>query len=237
MNDRQNGESLARIAGAIADPSRATMLLGLLDGRAWTATELADHAGIARSTATAHLHTLVECGLLEERYSGRHRYLRLADARSASLIETLSLATLPAPPTKSLKGARSDAALRSARTCYDHLAGSLGVALLDRLLGLDYLALDPDPVLTVAGEKWCTGLGVDLDTVRSRRRPFARLCLDWTERREHLAGSLATALLQQFHHLGWVSHGAKRREVVLTDAGRHGFREHLGIDWALVRMS
>lgn len=229
VNDRQNGEALARIAGAISDASRATMLLGMLDGRAWTAAELAAHAGIARSTATSHLHLLVESGLVEERRSGKHRYLRLADERSAALIETMTLSTTPPPPHNSLRAVGADQAMRIARTCYDHLAGALGVGIFDGLISKDYLAEGPELHLTKDGEDWCQSIGVDLAAAHAQRRPFARHCLDWTERKEHLAGALSTALMERFMDLKWIARGKNPRTIRVLGPGLGEFERQLGV--------
>ncbi|WP_425280784.1 ArsR/SmtB family transcription factor [Leucobacter coleopterorum] len=163
------------------------MLIGLLDGRAWTATELARYAGVANSTASEHLHVLVGSGLLEERRAGRHRYLRLKDPSVSELLEKLSLLTVPTAPRSSLSAVSRNHEMRAARTCYDHLAGELGVLLLAALRARRFLTAE---FLTREGAEWCASIGVDVEAVRGSRRPIVRYCLDWTERLDHLAGGL-----------------------------------------------
>ncbi len=217
------------MAAVIADPSRATMLLGMLDGRAWTATELAVAAGIARSTATEHLHQLVAAGLVEERHQGRHRYLRLADAQTAALIEQLASATPMAAPSSSLREVEKDQRLRAARTCYDHLAGSLGVSLCKTFVDRGYVDVTASPRLTERGEAACARLGIESDSWAKTRRPQVLLCLDWTERRDHLAGVLGAVLLRAFRENGWVSGDASSRAIRVTPAGRDALAEHFDL--------
>jgi DNA-binding transcriptional ArsR family regulator len=172
--------SVAAFAGVLADRSRMTMCLVLLDRRAWTAGELARHAGIARSTASEHLHLLVARGVVTEVHQGRHRYVRLATAEMAQLIEDLgAVAGVPQRPPSSAT-IRAAYRLASARTCYDHLAGTLGVAVFDALLGRRLLDEGPGLSLTTAGREWCEGLGVDVAPEVRRTRPLLRTCLDWT---------------------------------------------------------
>ncbi len=227
MDARENGAALARAASVISDTSRATILLILLDGRAWTATELAAQAGIARSTASEHLHVLVDSGLVVERRAGRHRYLSLADARAAALVESLSLSTVAPPPKPSLRAIAADRALREARSCYDHLAGAAGVAMLGALEARELIG--PGPGLTSAGERWCAELGLDFESAARSRRPFVRRCLDWTERRDHLAGGLGAALFERFLELGWLARGPVPRAVRVTGPGRAALQARLGL--------
>ncbi|RKN40658.1 ArsR/SmtB family transcription factor [Micromonospora endolithica] len=230
------GPALARLAGLLADDTRARICLTLLDGRAWTVGELARLAGVAPSTASEHVSRLVRGGLLTEQRQGRHRYLRLAGPSVAQLIEDLAgYAPPPPPPVRSLRAARADAALAYARTCYDHLAGRLGVRVRDAMLARRFLddaagpALTPaGPVLTPAGQEWLTALAVPLDAPRGRR-PLVRDCLDWTERRPHLAGALAAGLLRRLYDLGWLVPGVGRA-VRLTPAGRPALAAALGLD-------
>ncbi|MFK4790436.1 ArsR/SmtB family transcription factor [Microbacterium sp. ZW T5_56] len=227
MGDRANGVALAKVAAVIADPSRATMLLGMLDGRAWTATELAATAGIARSTATEHLHQLVASGLVEERRQGRHRYLRLADPQAAALIEQLASVTPMAAPAGSLREVEKDQRLRAARTCYDHLAGSLGVRLCDTFVDRGYVDVTASPRLTERGEAACARLGIESASRARTRRPQVLMCLDWTERRDHLAGVLGAAILRSFRDNGWVTSDPSSRAVRVTAAGRDALTERL----------
>jgi DNA-binding transcriptional ArsR family regulator len=219
---------MARLAGALADRTRASFCLMLLDGRAWTAGELAQRAGVARSTASEHLDRLVADGLLAEERQGRHRYVRLADADAAELIESLSArAPVPSGMPASLRAATARTALQRGRTCYDHLAGSLGVTITDAMIErrlLDGWVITPD------GMTWLADLGVDVHGARGSRRPFVRRCLDWTERRPHLAGGSAAALCQRLFDLGWVERIGTGRAVRLTPDGRQGLGAALGLE-------
>ncbi|WP_433614812.1 ArsR/SmtB family transcription factor [Dactylosporangium sp. CA-139114] len=223
---------LAGLATLLADETRAAMCLALLDGRAWTAGELAAHAGVARSTATEHLDRLVGGGLLAEQRQGRHRYLRLADASVAHLIEDLTARLEPArTPVRGLRQATVSAALKRARTCYDHLAGELGVAVTDALTARGLLDQRGGFALTAAGVDWLTAeAGIDPAALRRPRRPLARGCLDWTERRAHLAGVAGARLCERFLEQRWVVRIGSSRAVRVTPAGRAGLRELLGID-------
>lgn len=207
---------LALVTRALADESRASMVLALLDGRAWTAGELASHAGVARSTASAHVDQLVAAGLVSELRQGRHRYVRLRDAQVADAVEALAaLSPRVRPATASLSGQRVDAALQAGRTCYRHLAGRLGVWLTDEWLRLEIVSDDWE--LTNVGRAWLDGVGVECPA--AARRPLVRPCLDWTERREHVAGLAADGFAQHALDLGWLERRSHRRSVELTPAG------------------
>ncbi|MFI6347905.1 ArsR/SmtB family transcription factor [Streptomyces sp. NPDC050560] len=219
---------LAAVAGLLADRTRAGFCLALLDGRAWTAGELTRHMGVAASTATGHLNGLVAAGLLAEERQGRHRYVRLRDHHVAELIEHLaSLAPEPPRPPRSLSAASRQGALAHARTCYDHLAGTLGVAITDAMSARGLIDSDHGPALTPEGAAWLGGLGVTLPT--AGRRPAVRLCLDWTERRPHLAGAAGAALCGRALDAGWVTRIGSGRAVAVTAAGREVFRDRLGL--------
>ncbi|HUG84053.1 MAG TPA: metalloregulator ArsR/SmtB family transcription factor, partial [Euzebya sp.] len=198
-------ESVARFAGVLADRSRTAMCLALLDRRAWTAGELARHVGVARSTASAHLTVLVQAGLLIEERQGRHRYVRLADAEMAQLVEDLA-ATVGEPrrPT-SLRTVRADWHLAMARTCYDHLAGALGVGLFDALVRAQLISVDDGLVLTDSGRAWFIDLAGDAALQPVGGRPLLRTCLDWTERRSHLGGILGAELCHQLVERSWIT--------------------------------
>ncbi|GAA3756166.1 winged helix-turn-helix domain-containing protein [Micromonospora maritima] len=234
MTTRADGRALAGLAALLADPTRAEFCLALLDGRAWTAGELARRAGVAASTASDHLTRLVRGGLLAEERQGRHRYVRLADPSVAQLVEDLAART-PAPATspRTLRAASAGAALAYARTCYDHLAGRLGVLLHDALLARGVLDRAGGLALTPAGTAWLAELGVPVEPLRATRRPLVRDCLDWTERRPHLAGALGAALCGRFLDLGWTARGAGRA-LRLTPAGRDGLAAALALDPALL---
>ncbi|MGY1717265.1 ArsR/SmtB family transcription factor [Geodermatophilus sp. SYSU D01106] len=193
--------SLARFAGLLADRSRAAMCLALLDGRAWTAGELARHAGVARSTASEHLTLLVGAGVLTERRQGRARYVELAGPEVAAALEDLgALAGERERPT-SLRTVRADARLAEARTCYDHLAGRLGVAVLGSLAARGLLDTTAGLAVTPAGRRWFAEV---CGAAPSGSRPPVRACLDWTERRPHLGGALGAALLRTALEERWV---------------------------------
>jgi DNA-binding transcriptional ArsR family regulator len=220
------GAALADLAGLLADRTRAGFCLALLDGRAWTASELARHAGVAASTASEHLDRLVAGGLLTERRQGRHRYLQLAGHQIAELVEDLAVAARPPrEPVRSLRAANASAALASARTCYDHLAGRLGVAITDAMTGAGLLDRDGGFAITEAGMTWLTAtVGVDRATLRATRRPLVRSCLDWTERRTHLGGAAGAQICRYFLDRGWVRRVGPSRAVRLTPPGEAALR-------------
>jgi DNA-binding transcriptional ArsR family regulator len=227
--------ALAETASLIGDlmdaPGRAAMLAALLDGRALTAGELSRVAGITPQTASAHLSRLTAAGLLGVEKQGRHRYHRLASPAVAQLVEGRMAATAALPhgqPRRIPTGPR-DAALREARTCYDHLAGRLGVALADALAARGAIEWTPDGgAVTEPGHAFFAGLGLHPEPAR-RGRLFCRPCLDWSERRPHVAGVLGAALCARCFELGWVRRRAGGRALEITPAGWQGFGEHFGI--------
>jgi DNA-binding transcriptional ArsR family regulator len=213
---------VATPAGLIGDPTRATFLTELVDGTALPASELAQRAGVSASTASIQLSKLVDGGLLEVERSGRHRYYRLADPSIASAIEALAVIA-PHRPAASLKQARVGSELQAARTCYDHLAGALGVALLEALRRQRLLT--PDLEVTQRGAARFGELGIDVGSLARLRRPLTRPCLDWTEQRHHLAGALGAALASRFLELGWIERRPRSRAVRVTEKGRRAFVE------------
>jgi DNA-binding transcriptional ArsR family regulator len=223
---------LAELAALLADRTRAELCLALLDGRAWTAGELARHAGVAPSTASEHLSRLIAGGLLAERRQGRHRYVELAGPHVAQLLEELTGHLDPVPErTGSLRAVTASAALARGRTCYDHLAGRLGVAITDALTGRGLLDVTGGFALTDAGLAWFgAALGTDPAGSGSGRRPLVRGCLDWTERRPHLAGAAGATLCRRFRENGWVRPVGSGRAVRLTPTGEVAVRELLGLD-------
>jgi DNA-binding transcriptional ArsR family regulator len=229
----REGQPLAEFAALLADPTRATFCLALLDGRAWTAGELARKAGVAPSTATEHVNHLVAGGLLVDERQGRHRYVRLADARAAQLIEELAAFAIPVgtppPAPTTLRGSTVAAALRHARTCYDHLAGRVGIVLIDAMTERGYLDESGGVALTPSGLAWLASVGIDTDSLRSARRPVARHCLDWTERRPHLAGSAGAALCDRLFATKWIERIGGDRAVRVTPAGLRGLNGALGL--------
>lgn len=231
------GAELAGLAVLLADRTRAEMCLAMIDGRAWTAGELARHAGVAPSTATEHLNRLLDGGLLIERRQGRHRYLQLANPQVAELLE--AMVTHLDPPRTELAGLRAAtvaAALARGRTCYDHLAGRLGVAITDAMTTRGLLDSDSGFALTAAGLTWLTGpMGIDRARLHATRRPVARPCLDWTERRAHLGGAAGAQLCRRLQDLDWIHRVGNGRAIRLTHEGESGLAETLGIDPAPLR--
>ncbi|MGW5325875.1 ArsR/SmtB family transcription factor [Streptomyces sp. NPDC004014] len=221
---------LAAFASLVADETRAACLLALLDGRAWTAGELARHAGVAPSTLSEHLGKLVAGGLLVQERQGRHRYVRLADARAAQLVEDLAAQVVPAPAARprTLRESSAGSAMARGRTCYDHLAGRLGIAVTDALTGRGLLRQDTGFALTDAGLRWFGTAGIPLD--RAARRPLARACLDWTERRPHLAGAAGAALCRHALDAGWCVRIGSERAVRVTLSGERALYELLGVE-------
>ncbi len=222
---------LASLAALLADETRAAMCLALLDGRAWTAGELAAHARVAPSTATEHLNRLIGGGLLIERRQGRHRYVELADPSVGQLLEELMgrVDRRPASP-RGLREVTASSALQRGRTCYDHLAGRLGVAVTDAMTNAQLLDQTGGFALTPAGLAWLTDmLGVSPESLRPGKRPVARGCLDWTERRQHLAGLAGARLCETFLGNGWVARIGSGRAVRLTPNGKVALRDLLGI--------
>jgi DNA-binding transcriptional ArsR family regulator len=226
-----SASDLAALAALLADETRAAMCLALLDGRAWTAGELATQTGVARSTATEHLHRLIDGGLLVERRQGRHRYVQLAGPSVANLLEDLSARLEPGQaPARGLRAATASAALRRGRTCYDHLAGRLGVVVTDAMTGVGLLDQTGGFALTAAGLAWLTGpVGLDPDGLRPGKRPLAHGCLDWTERRQHLAGVAGARLCEKFLDNSWVVRIGSGRAVRLTPDGKAALRDLLGV--------
>ena len=217
---------LAGIARLLANDSRAAMLLALLDGRAWTAGELAAATGIARSTASEHLNLLADAELIEELRQGRHRYVRISSPTVAEEIESLAaLSGVVRPARSSLPAQRADAAIREARTCYRHLAGRLGVDICDRMRQAGHVT--DHWQLTASGQTWLRQMGAVLPAHSSR--PLLRPCLDWTERRYHLAGTAADALLTAMLANTWLQPGPIPRALKLTTAGTQAL-SRLGTD-------
>jgi DNA-binding transcriptional ArsR family regulator len=217
--------ALAETAAAIGDPARAAMLAALMDGRALTAGELAAAAGITPQTASAHLARLTGAGLLAVAKQGRHRYHRLASPAVARLLEGLSL--VGAAPKRIATGPR-DAEMRLARTCYDHLAGRIAVAIADRMARRGEIELSAEGgTVTEAGLRFLSGLGI---APVGGGRLFCRPCLDWSERRPHLAGALGAALCAHCFDRGWVRRREGGRTLLVTPKGWQGLAETFGLD-------
>ncbi len=221
--------NIATPAALIGDPTRAAMLQALQDGRAQPASALAWAAGVTAQAASNHLAKLVDGGLLAVEREGRHRYYRLASAEVAHAIEALSVL---ATPVRSLEVPRSPKAraLRDARCCYGHLAGRLGVRVCEALVAQDLIRPEADKLYAVTpdGRAWFEDLGVDVAALRSPRG-VARQCLDWTERRHHLAGPLGVRMLAAMTARGWFVLEAQGRAVRVTAEGERALRERLGV--------
>lgn len=218
---------IASVAVLLADRGRAAMLTALLGGGPLAAGELAQTAGVTPQTASAHLAKLLGGGLVTVVRQGRHRYYRLAGSEIAQVIEILSTISPPVE-VRSLRQSRTAKALQNARMCYDHLAGRAGVALHDALCRNELL--DADSYLpTEEGLKRLEGFGIDMPGLRAKRRRFAGVCLDWTERQPHLNGALAAAILDRTIELGWFKRGATPRELVITGKGAQGMTEVFGL--------
>jgi DNA-binding transcriptional ArsR family regulator len=217
----------AAAAGLIANRARCAMLDALFDGGERTAGSLARVAGIAPSTASGHLRMLADGGLIVLEQRGRQLFARLASPEVAHALEALSTIA-PTIPATTLRASSRARALRQARTCYDHLAGALGVALTDALREADILA-GGELALTNHGANQLTQFGIDIEALQARRRPLSRSCLDWSEHRPHLAGTLGAALCQQLLDRAWITRMPEPRIVRLTPAGRHGLAHTLGL--------
>jgi len=203
-------------AALLADPTRAAIVLALMDGRAREAKKLALDAGVTPQTASAHLRKLVDANLLAWHADGRCKYFRIAGAEVAHAVEALCELGMRSQPERALPAAVRP--LRFARCCYDHLAGQLGVAITERLPRL--------------GAAIYAELGIDVETLEKSRRPFSRCCVDWTERRPHIAGSLGAALLSAYQANGWLERAAQSRRLAVTPSGRKRLGELFGLDAA-----
>ena len=230
-NSGETGAShFAEVAALIGEKSRAVMLWNLLEGREYTATELADCANVSRQTCSDHLSKMVDGGLLTFLKRGRHRYYKFASdnvahviEKMAYLISTDSAARLPESSTQN--------GMRYARTCYDHLAGKVAVRLTDALVSQKIITNRTDRFnVTPAGEDWFRNQGIDIDELRHVKRKFAYPCLDWTERRNHLGGALGSAVLKLFFRNDWIRRKENSREVVVTPKGRIEFRNKFSVE-------
>jgi DNA-binding transcriptional ArsR family regulator len=223
---------VAAAAALIGDPTRAAFLLTLGEDEPLPASELARRAGVPASTASGQLAKLVEGGLVKVDRDGRHRYFRLADASVAQAVEALAVIA-PPRPVRSLRDAETGAALQLARTCYDHLAGRLGVALADALQSRGYVRFENGTgLITESGQRFLGAFGLDLAPqadLKSNGRALCRACLDGTERRPHLAGCLGAALCAHCFDLGWIERKDGSRAVAITRAGQSGLARTFGL--------
>jgi DNA-binding transcriptional ArsR family regulator len=231
MDDEGRGDlRVASIAAAIGDPARARMLYGLMDGHARTSTELAVIGDVSASTASAHLGRLKASGLVSVVAQGKHRYYRLAGETVAAVLEGLDVLAGPRVPFTPNTPHR----LRAARTCYDHMAGAVGVAIHDRLQALEWIAPTSGGApgrydVTAAGDAAFDALGLDVAAARGQRRRFACDCLDWSERRPHLGGALGAALLKVLLARRWLEQDLDSRALSVTSAGRRELASRLGV--------
>ncbi|MGN8112990.1 ArsR/SmtB family transcription factor [Labrys sp. 22185] len=223
----KDGPMIASVAALIGDPARANMLTALMDGRALTVSELAEAGGISLQTASGHLAKLDAAGLLCAEKQGRHRYFRLSGHDVAQVLEALMGLAQRTGAIRVRTGPR-DEAMRTARICYDHLAGARGVALLDGFVCQGFISGDDDPVVTATGRDFFVGLGLDVPAMARSRRPLCRRCLDWSERRSHLGGALGARLLDWMIERNW----ARRKEgrvIAFTPAGAKAFDATFGL--------
>lgn len=219
----REGPDVARVAALIGDPARAAILTALMDGRALTAGELAIEAGVTKQTASAHLARLLEGDLLARQAQGRHRYFRLKSQAVADALEALMCLAQTGPGRRVRPGPK-DPALRRARVCYDHLAGEMAVAMCDGLSASGALESGPRGlVVSEHGWRRLALIGLRPDALPRSRRPQCRLCLDWSMRRNHLAGAVGAALLERFFALGWARREQASRVVVFSPSGERDF--------------
>lgn len=224
-----NAPQIAEVAALVGDPARANILCALLGGRALTATELAYAAGVTPQTTSGHLAKLAGARLLVPMKQGRHRYYRLAGPHVGQMLEGIMKVAISGPPRFQPRTPADDK-LRHARTCYDHIAGVLGVSLAERLTECEHIVLgDEAGEVTPAGAEFFARLGVDLSAARSKRRLFCRPCLDWTERRPHIGGAVGAALATRCFELKWIERVRGTRALSITPAGRRGLLEHFSL--------
>lgn len=218
----KEGPDIARIGALMGDPARANILGALLSGKALTATELAAEAGITGQTASSHLKKLMEGGLLTQAKQGRHRYFTLAGPEVGAVLEAVMGLAARRGHLRTRTGPK-DPAMRAARVCYDHLAGDMAVRIFDSLQSRGFLAVSGDKGgfgLTETGSGFVREIGIDLDALTASRRPLCRVCLDWSERRNHLAGCLGAALLTRFTDQGWLRREKTGRIVHISPRGQ-----------------
>jgi DNA-binding transcriptional ArsR family regulator len=225
----KDGPNIARVASLLGDPARADVLTALLTDRALTATELASIAGVTKQTMSAHLSKLLDAALVQVDQQGRHRYFRLANEDVAGLLESLMGVAFRTGAVRLLSSPR-EPALRKARVCYDHLAGEFGVAAYESLLRHGAFEMSRDELrLSKCGVDWFRDFGIDTDAAARQRRTFCRPCMDWSERRHHLAGSLGAALLSRLQALKWAVREKNSRVIRFAPVGQRAFRKLFNI--------
>jgi DNA-binding transcriptional ArsR family regulator len=219
----KEGPDISRIAALLGDPARANVLMSLMGGKALTVTELAQEAGVTLQTTSSHLAKLEAGGLLRQRKQGRHRYYELAGDHVAEVLEALLGLAASQGHLRTRTGPR-DEALRRARVCYNHLAGEAGIQMYDSLIERGFLRIGRGGLtLTDAGRAFVVDLGLDLDALDHGRSPLCRECLDWSERRSHLAGRLGRAFFQRMLDAGWARREGGSRAVTFTPVGETCF--------------
>jgi DNA-binding transcriptional ArsR family regulator len=224
----KEGPNISRIASLLGEPARADVLTALMADRALTATELSGIAGVTKQTMSAHLAKLLDAKLVAVDRQGRHRYFRLADPDVAALLESLMGVAFRTGAVRLVASPR-EPGLRKARVCYDHLAGELGVRAYEALLHKKVFDQSPRGLrLTALGAAWFAGAGIDADLAAESRRSYCRPCMDWSERRQHLAGALGAALLARVVDLGWAKRAKDSRVMTFTPTGERAFLELLG---------
>lgn len=214
----KDGPIIAPLAALIGDPARANILTALLDGRALTVTELTEVSGVTIQTASGHLAKMAEAKLLQVEKQGRHRYYQLSGPDVAHVLETL-MGLAQRTGAVRVRTGPGDLALREARICYDHMAGSFGVAIMDGMIRRGWVSEEEHPELTAKGRAFFAALGIPVGGIALGRRPVCLRCLDWSERRHHLGGALGAALLQAMIERHWVRRG-DGRVLILTPPGR-----------------
>ena len=219
-----DGPNIARIASLVGDPTRSLVLTALMTDRALTATELSNLANVSKQTISGHLAKLLAAGLITVEQQGRHRYFRLAGEDIAQLIESLMGIAFRTGSVRLLSSPR-DPAMRRARVCYDHLAGECGVMIHEALWGMKAFAPAPDGLtLSHRGVAWFKRLGINTGAIATQRRAFCRPCMDWSERRQHMAGALGAALLARIFELRWAKRNAGSRVVSFSANGEKALR-------------
>jgi DNA-binding transcriptional ArsR family regulator len=221
---------VAAAAALIGEPARAALLLALMEEEALPARELAARARVSPSTASEHLSKLLKSGLVHDERRGRHRYFRLAQPEVAVALEALSVIA-PPRPVRTLREATISDAIRDARTCYDHLAGRLGVALAGALEREGILIYQEEYTLGPVAKGRLADLGIDVDGLARQRRPLVRSCVDWSEGRHHVGGALGAALASRMFELGWLRRRPTNRSVVVTVLGRARLAAEFGLDF------
>jgi DNA-binding transcriptional ArsR family regulator len=217
---------ISSLAALISEPARGRILFALLDGRSLPATELAQRSGTTCQTTSSHLAKLIEGELLQVIPQGRHRYYRIANARVAELLESMERFV----PRKETHSSKPRSPMQIARTCYDHLAGRLGVRITEAIVDRGLLReVGRDYQITKKGAQWFSELGIDTGALRKSGRVFARQCLDWSERRNHLAGALGSVLAEQLFERGWIERVRENRAVHITELGHRELKRRLGV--------